>query len=126
MKKLCHYYISIHTNFLQNRSINECARFWHKSGLKWPWMTFDVILPFINYMCLYTFGLLKRLGVKQKIYHRKRWLYDLMRPSRTFEVILHWMKNLCLYNVSIHIFFSSQIYPRKRWYCNLMSFIKIG
>ena len=34
MKKVCVHDISIHTIFLQNRSINECARMiWHKRGL---------------------------------------------------------------------------------------------
>ena len=40
MKDLCFHDISIHTNFHQNRSINDFARMiWHKGGLIGPWMT---------------------------------------------------------------------------------------
>ena len=65
----------------------------------------------MNNLCLHDFDILKkffnRLGIKQIIYHRKRWFLifsdDLMWPLTMFEVILHFIKKkVRLHNVIIH------------------------
>ena len=72
MKKVCLHDISNHTNVHQNRSINECSRM--ILTLKWSYMTLydlKVILHFIKKLCLNNVDILevlKRLGIKQKIY----------------------------------------------------------
>ena len=58
MKELCLHVISIHTNFNQNLSINECAKVIF--GKKWSWMTFEVILHFMKYLRLYNVYILKK------------------------------------------------------------------
>ena len=51
--------ISIHTNFHQNRSIQKVLEwFWHKSGLLWHWITFEVKLQVIKNLRLHDVDIL--------------------------------------------------------------------
>ena len=64
-KKVCLHDISI-----QNPQSNVRDWFWHKSGLIWPWIAFEVILHLMKDLRLHNVGILvfcfNRLGVKQK------------------------------------------------------------
>ena len=93
MKKLCHHDISIHTNFNQNQSINECAR-----KILVTLIDLWKICVFILLIFLKSFW--KRLGVKQII---NRWflnfkitICDLQWPKRSYFILLR------LFNVSIY------------------------
>ena len=77
MEILCLNDISIHTNFDQNRSINECAR---KSCIKvflynlgWHLSLNLTFKKSVSSLCWNSWKAFKGLGVKQIIYRRKKW-----------------------------------------------------
>ena len=80
--------------FIKKGSINECARMFLL--LKWSYMILN------DLWFLHSWKYLKRGGVRQKIYCRKRWFWNFkihMCPLITSEVILHNIKKLCLQNI---------------------------